>query len=320
VRSEGKQIQQSNAANGQFPASVPLNQEMTARLPGLFVFVDGKQLYSGRAGDFPACAGNQLERQPGEVERNFVRGGALAVSDRIAADKTGVTVKPGKGCVPNHHAAQFLLLPQKLEQLELVLLLFLRQEDQARIDSAQVMSIPLAVVVALIGQVFLPPGFEAFVEQQIELEMDVRALFGNPLACVGRAAHDRDGRSGLDLFARLNRGRYLPEVRINRIDFQTLDQMLDHDVPSVIRESRFVIHINDRAVGRGKDRVRRLALAIALETPDVNPFVKLLAVRANAAEHPAGPGFADGANEESFFASGVQQFAVGGGETKRLRE
>ena len=72
------------------------------------------------------------------------------------------------------------------------------QEDGLRVNAEEVLAIPFAVIVALVGKCLFVPGCEPVIDKQVQLEVDMRAVFGNAFTRVGGAAHDGDGLTRLD--------------------------------------------------------------------------------------------------------------------------
>ena len=174
------------------------------------------------------------------------------------------------------------------------------------------------MIVTLAGKCFFAPGRKAVVDEEVQLEVNVSAVFGNACARVGGAAHGGDGLAGFDILADFQALSDPFQVRVERINFQSIDVMTQDDVVSVVGERRLGAEVNDAAVGGGHDRVGRFAARVVLKAFDVETFVHLPSVRAHTTERAGGPGFADCAGKELFFAAGFKQGVISSREAERL--
>src|SRR5205085_10677742 len=99
---------------------------------------------------------------------------------------------------------------------------------------------------------------------------------------------------------------------------EAVDLMAEDDVIAVVGERGTSVDVGDGAVGGGQDGIGGLAFFVALQTANIEAFVKLPAFGANATEGAAGPGFAGGGDEEFFFLAGFVEGVVGGREEEGL--
>ena len=70
--------------------------------------------------------------------------------------------------------------------------------ERAGIKPEQVLAIPLAVIVALVGESLPIPAREPVIDQQIQLEVHMRPVFGTSFPRIARAAHHGYRFTGLD--------------------------------------------------------------------------------------------------------------------------
>src|SRR5215831_8041205 len=75
----------------------------------------------------------------------------------------------------------------EVEQAELCAFPMLRQQNQSRIEAQQILAVPVPMIVSLIGEIPFVPARKMFVEEKVQLEMDMRPVLGDALVCVGRA-------------------------------------------------------------------------------------------------------------------------------------
>src|SRR5581483_1208161 len=108
------------------------------------------------------------------------------------------------------------------------------------------------------------------------------------------------------------------QVRVKGINLQSFDVVPQNDVVAVIGKGRACVDVGDGSVRGGHDGIRRLAVFVALQAANVDPFVDLPAVRTDATEGSALPGFPDCADEKSILPAFFKQGAVGGGQLERL--
>src|SRR5213075_2772196 len=81
-------------------------------------------------------------------------------------------------------------------------LLMLLNQNQPWVKPEQIAAVPFAVIVPLPRECRLVPFRVTVVHQQIQFEMNVRALFRNSFMRVGGPAHDRDLVASLHFLAR----------------------------------------------------------------------------------------------------------------------
>ena len=72
-------------------------------------------------------------------------------------------------------------------------------------------------------------------------------------------------------------------MRVDRVEWAAVPTVLDDNVPSVVRGSRFATDMDNGAGCGGPHLVGRIALGIALHRADVDPFMKLDAANLVAA-------------------------------------
>src|SRR5687767_13801863 len=101
------------------------------------------------------------------------------------------------------------------DQAELRAFLCLGEENGLRIDGGEVEAVPIAVVVALAGKELLMVGGVAVVENEIDLEMEMGAVFGNSFARVCAAAHGGDDLPLFDGLADDETIGNIGEMRVN---------------------------------------------------------------------------------------------------------
>src|SRR5437762_1103520 len=99
-------------------------------------------------------------------------------------------------------------------------------------------------------------------------------------------------------------------MRVERINFQTLNLVPQHDVVAVIGKRRPVVEVSDSAVSRREDGINWFTAVIALQTANVQSLVHLPAFTPHTTETATGPRFADSAHEEFFFLTGFKERAV----------
>src|SRR5215470_13681431 len=102
---------------------------------------------------------------------------------------------------PHQHTKQFGLAADKVSQIEFLSLSSLCEQQQPRVKSKQILSIPTAVIISLVGKALFVPRSELFVHQQVQLEMHVGAVFGNSFSRVSGPPHDRDWLASFDRLA-----------------------------------------------------------------------------------------------------------------------
>src|SRR5690242_21477027 len=181
------------------------------------------------------------------------------------------------------------------------------------------------MIVALIREGFLVPSWKAVAGQQIDLEMDVSAIFGYALVSIGGMPHDGDRFARLDRLTWMKAVPYFAQVGVEGKDVQAFQVVAEDDVFAVIGEASFGVDIRDSAIGRGHDMVDWFTMAVALETFNVEAFVHLVAVAAHTAKPAGGGRFAHGADQEPLFSTRLEQGLIisrqpehlGGGGTGR---
>src|SRR5262249_46883870 len=144
--------------------------------------------------------------------------------------------------------AQLRLIVHEVEQIELRALLTLLDQKRARIDAAKILAVPITMIVALIGQRGMMPRGVTIVENEIEFQMDMRALDADSLASVRRAAHNSDLLTGFHALARLEPGAHFVQVGIQRTNLKAINLMPKDDVITVIRERRACVDVSDRPI------------------------------------------------------------------------
>src|SRR2546430_1276777 len=314
----GQKLKKMLTVPRQLPAAAAFDDEPATGILAVFRFVDAEELKRDFALDFGSGARDEAERNAVVVQRNFVAGHALPFSEGIGLNERRVAFQPGKIRGAHQDPAKFGLFANEIQQAEVGSLLVFVEQDEAGVQSQQVLSIPFAVIVALARKCFPVPHRKAIVDEEVQFEVNVRAVFGDAFARVGGTAHGGDGLASFDILADFQVLSDPFQVRVERINFQSADVVTQDDVVSVVRERRFGAEVNDGAVRGGHDAVGRFAARVALKAFDVETFVHSPSVRAHATEPAGGPGFADGADKELFFAAGFKQGVIGSREAERL--
>lgn len=244
----------------------------------------------------------------------FVGGDGFLICGRVGFDELWITLQPWKFGNTNQDTAEGDLVSDDGIEIERGGIPVLLEEDLGGIDSDEVASIPWAVIVALTGISFLMPVHEVIVEHEDQFEMKMGSFAGDGLTGVCGAAHDTDGITGLDGLAGAEIFANGREMGIERKDFPTLHLVAQDHINAVIGQGRFFVQVSHRPVGRGINRIDGFPAVIALNTADVDAFMHLPAFGSDAAEGPAGPGSADGADEIFFFCARFEQRLVRGGQ------
>src|SRR4051794_36306661 len=94
--------------------------------------------------------------------------------------------------VAHQHAANFLARLNLLQQREVCSCARGGEQNRGGIDGSEIESVPISVIVALPDQILLVPRRVMIAEDEIEFEMQMRAILGNAFARVRAAAHRRD--------------------------------------------------------------------------------------------------------------------------------
>src|SRR5690242_15487095 len=109
-------------------------------------------------------------------------------------------------------------------------------------------------------------------------------------------------------------------MRVDGIDFDTFEMMPQDDVNAVIRIAGTRIDVGDVPIGGGKYRIGGLTAFVPLHAANVQAFVHLPALGADASERASDPGLADGADVRLLLRARFEDELVGGGKMKRLGE
>ena len=197
-------------------------------------FIHRHELKLGLAFDLRRRARNELEGDAVEVESDFIRGDALSLRARVRANQGGVALNPWEFGLPRDDPAEFCLVLQEAQQTELRALLVLSQEDQPRVNAEQILAIPFTMVVALTWIGLLVPGSEPVIEEQVQLEMHMRPVFGDGFAGIGGAPHDGDRLTGLDGLPDFQIVADLAQVGVERVDLHTFDVVKQDQVIAIV--------------------------------------------------------------------------------------
>src|ERR1700691_4666290 len=92
-------------------------------------------------------------------------------------------------------------------------------------------------------------------------------------------------------------------MRVEGVNLDTFDLMAQDDVAAIIGKGRPAVNIGHDPVGRSQNRVGWFAMAVALQALDIEAFVHLAAVGANAAKRAGNPRLAGSGNEIAIFAA-----------------
>src|SRR5439155_2296421 len=193
-------------------------------------------------------------------------------------------------------ATKFSLAPDDLKQTELRPQAVRFEQHLARVEAHKVLPIPCAMIVALTRKQFFVPRRKTVVDEQVQFEMDMRAFLRDALVRVGGVAHDGDGFARLD---RLSEPQVTPDfaqVRVSRVNLQTVHGMTEDDVIAEVRERRLRIDVGDGAIGGGHHRIRGFAPLVALEAADIEALMHLPTPAADTTETAARPRLAHRAN------------------------
>src|SRR5262249_42658674 len=132
-----------------------------------------------------------------------------------------------------------------MKEAKTVSLRCLSEKDPPRIQAEQIQPIPLAMVIALVGKGLLVPSGKAIVDQQVEFEMDMSAVFGNALVRVGGMAHDRNGFTCLDRQTDPKAVANFAQVRVEREDLDTFNLMAEDNILAVVGEASLGVNVSN---------------------------------------------------------------------------
>src|SRR4051812_30071494 len=164
---------------------------MTAGIAVMLDLIDVQQLKLAFAFDLGSGSRNNFERNPNKIEGQLIPGYSFFFGARVGPDQRGVTFEPGKTRFPHEHAAQLVLVLDEVQEAEFGALFVLLQQDQSWIQAEEIASVPVAMVVSLVRKSAFVPARITIVDQQVEFEVDMRAVFRDSLASIGGAAHHR---------------------------------------------------------------------------------------------------------------------------------
>ena len=143
------------------------------------------------------------------------------------------------------------------------------KKEPRKIEPGQVDAIVDAVVIRIVFVSGIVPCLEVMTEQQIQFEMNVRAFAVEAHAGV---THYRNRFAFVHFFSRMN--PHDAEVPVQTVVARSIPPVLDYDVAAVVGIPRDGIHMHDPARSDGMNFIGRFALGVALQGPDVHPFVK----------------------------------------------
>ena len=143
--------------------------------------------------------------------------------------------------------------------------------------------------------------------------MEVSAILVDKFRGAG-AAHDPHRLAALNDPSRFQFGINLAEMRIKRVKLDSFNGVIEDDVLPVIGVTPAAVHVGHSPRAGGEDQIKRFALPVSFQVEDVDAFMHLAAVRANAAEGPSLPGLTGGGGEEFVRLRGLEKEAVGSGE------
>src|ERR1039458_5118685 len=230
-----QQFQFADATVGQLPATAAPNNEVATGIGPGFSFIDGKQLEPGRAWDFRGGTRHQGELHAVVIQGDFVTGHAFFFSLGTWNNQRRVAFQIRKVGRADEHAAKFGLAADKIRQAEFGHRVVFGEQNFTRVEAVEVLAVPFAVVVALVGKSFFMPAGKIVVDEQVQFKMHMGAVLGDRFAGVRRAAHGGDDFAGLDLFADGEAGLDFAQMRVERINFNAFDDVTDDDIFAVIR-------------------------------------------------------------------------------------
>ena len=137
----------------------------------LFRFIHSQKMNPFTVIDLTQRTRNQFKREPGKTERYLVTGDPFSIRQRVPANETSVSVQPGEVGLEHNHSAELRLVPEESEQAELLSVLLFTAKQHTRINSYQVLAVPILVIVALpCKRLFVPLG-KASVDRQRDFEV-----------------------------------------------------------------------------------------------------------------------------------------------------
>src|ERR1051326_8109849 len=128
------------------------------------------------------------------------------------------------------------------------------QQNQPRIESKQVLTIPVAVIVALVSKGSFVPAGKTIAHKQVQFKMHMGAVFGDALMRVGGTAHNGNNFPGLDRLAYSQSGPHFVQMSVERIDFHAFNDMTEDNIIAVVRKTRMRAEVGYGAIGSGHDR------------------------------------------------------------------
>ena len=138
------------------------------------------------------------------------------------------------------------------------------EQHEAWVQAQKVLAVPFAVIVALLGKRLFVPGREPFVDEEVQLKMNMGAVLGDAFPGVGGSAHPGNGLARFDVKANFQVVADFFQVRVERISFQAVNPMAQYEIVSVVRQRRSGAEVNQDAVRGGHDTVRRFAARVPL--------------------------------------------------------
>ena len=193
------------------------------------------------------------------------------------------------------------------------------EQHLPRIKAGQVLAVEHPVVIAGAWHPVRMPLRKALVEEQANLEVQVRAVLGDARARVGRAPERSDPAARGNFGASTNAVLNLTQVGVKRANLHAVDAVANHDIVAVVRKAGLGVYVEHHAVRDRQHRVNGFAFAITLLRLDVDAFVQLPAIRAHAAEGAAGPFLAHGRNEVMRLGTCHEDVGVRGGQHEARR-
>jgi len=260
---------------------------------------------------------DQLERKAIVVEGDLVTGDALLVEISFH-DESVIAAEPGEIGFPHEHSEEFRPGLNPLSEIELRALLAFGFEDQLGIHADEVLAVPFAVVVVLAGKIFFVPARIVVAIKEVELEMHVGSFFGDAFACVAGATHHGNLFAGVDSLTNFQAVADCAQMRVEGINFDAVDGVSHHDIPTIIGKLRMIAEVGNGAVGSSHDWIGRFPVLVALEAFDVETFVHLPTIGTDASETTAFPGLACGADEKAVAAIFFEEGMIGGWKIERL--
>ena len=173
----------------------------------------------------------------------------------------------------------------------------LRAEDGRGIQSDEIASIEIAVVVPGFAHVGLVPSGIAGGHHEGDFKVQVCAVGCDSLAGIGRSAHPTEGLAGLNRGADSNPGRNGGQMGVQREDLEPIDLMPDDHIVAVVGKPGAGVHIGDLAGERAQGIIGGLAASVPLHGVNVQSLVQLAAARSDAPELAAGPRLAGRADK-----------------------